>query len=594
MRHRYLSLIGILLSAATFAASPPLQLTAGTGKILYDVGEPVTGVATVNNNTTAPCTVLVRAWLEWELAEKTKPQQATLTVAPGKTAAASFTWKRLPVQFGYAMKAEVAQNGQVAARAEDYFQVSDNYWKVSLINIQTMLYPWMESDKYITERVAEFRKGYYNGYENFAWAPEDTMDMTPDTPTWQASLNHYFERLTWLQRFNGEIHRQGMKAIAYTRYSGGGARGAEIARRHPTWVRQQEGTFDIDPKIQTIEAWDEEKPGSFFKGWAEIQWNLSDPEVLATSARELRDSATQLGWDGARWDGTYREPLERYDLTGKLISRLTPEQAEAKNAANYRYYKDVVRARHPRYLVGNNWIGRDFAGNMQTNPQESIELCRDGGMVMNESTVSAEWAQDPHHTYAAFASLLVDDVERVKRLGGYYGPILTRRGVNPSADFDYMNIFAYAAGAHPYYHHLWGSFLTRYSAFCWDPALARLHNPETLVMAPGTVWWREWVFERPLDRTHKQLIIHLINPPRNPNVGDNPKAEDAPAPLRDIPVRLFPTQPGWKPVRAARLTPDSLQVEWLPLVDVAGVPTVTVPELKLWNILVVDVEKGGR
>ena len=577
---------------------PPLRLlSVQSAKVLYEVGEPVVGRVVVRNNGKAPLAITVRAWLEWQLDAKTRPQTETRTLAAGQMVTVDFTWKHLPEQFGYALKAEVTANGQPLVAGEDDFQISDNYWKASLINIQTMIYPWMDNQKYIVDKVAEFRTGFYNGYENFAWAPEDTMDMTPDTPVWQASLNHYHEDLSWIQRFNAEIHRNGMKAIAYTRFSGGGARGAEIARRHPDWVRQWDGVLAIDPKVQTLDAWDEEKPGNFFKGWAEISWNLSRSEVLETSARELRDSATQLGWDGARWDGTYREPLEQYDNEGKLIAKLTPVEAEAKNAANYRYYKTVVRAKHPRYLVGNNWIGRDFAGCMATNPLESIELCKDGGMVMDEATVSAEWSQDPHHRWVDFAALLLDDTERIKRLGGYYGPILTRRGVNPSADFLYHNAFAYAAGAHPYYHHLWGAFITRYSIFCWDPALTRLVNPETLVMAPDTVWWNKWVFERPLDRTHRQLIVHLFNPPRNPCVGDNGKAEDAPAPQKNVTVRLFPTFPdGWTPRRVARLTPESQQVDWLPLVENAGVMTVTIPELKIWNILVIDVQagKGGR
>ena len=222
-----------------------------------------------------------------------------------------------------------------------------------------------------------------------------------------------------------------------------------------------------------------------------------------------------------------------------------------------------------------------------------IELCRGGGLIMNEAIHEAEGVQHPLHRWDVYAPSVANDAEAIKKLGGYYGPILSSED---SADGRYTNIFAYAAGAHPYYHHHWGAFITRYSAFVWDNALTRVHTPENIVQVPSSVWWREWVYERPLDKRHKQLIVHLINPPAHPTVGEGKKPEDVPPPLKDIEIRVLPTLlDGWVPVRATRLNPEPMRQDAVPMQATEGVYQLTVPEVKLWNILVIDLEQqGGR
>ena len=157
---------------------------------------------------------------------------------------------------------------------------------------------------------------------------------------------------------------------------------------------------------------------------------------------------------------------------------------------------------------------------MATNPKESVELCRAGGLIMNEYINQAEGVQHPLHRWEVYGPSVANDVEAIKKLGGYYGPIL---GSADTADGRYTNVFAYAAGAHPYYHHHWGAFMTRFGGFCWDNALVRRSDPEKVATVSDGVWWKHWVFERPVDATHKQLIIHLINPPAKPTVGEGKK-----------------------------------------------------------------------
>jgi hypothetical protein len=211
---------------------------------------------------------------------------------------------------------------------------------------------------------------------------------------------------------------------------------------------------------------------------------------------------------------------------------------------------------------------------------------------MNEYINGAAAVQHPLHQWDVYGPSVADDVEAIKKLGGYYGPILSSQD---TPDGKYTNVFAYAAGAHPYYHHLWGDFVTRNSAFLWDNALTRVHAPEDMVLVSAGVWWRNWVSERPLDATHEELIIHLINPPAHPTVGASPKPEDMPPPLKGVEVRLLPGGlSGWTPVDAWRLSPEPAVRESLPLSAAEGVYKCTVPEVDLWTILVINMRKGGR
>jgi hypothetical protein len=594
---RYASLLLLLIAIAVWAAPPvpPVQLTVKPVKLLYNVGEPVTAIATVTNNTKAPLTAAVQAWLEWQLDGRTKPQQATITVAAGKSATATFTWKKLPVQFGYAVKA-TAQAGEQALSSEDYFQVTDNYWKTAVIAAFGTAWPdgIGYPEAYVARRVKELRASYFNGYEWFFWAPDEVVDMTPEQAAWYSSVGHYPESREGTIRMVAGGHAQGIRAIVYERYSGGGSAGLEAVRRHPEWVQSSEGVLGIDRQVQQFEEWDKEKPTNS-RGWIEIRQNLSQPDLFEHSVQELAESTRIFGWDGARWDGTYKEPTEWYNPDGTLGGKLTPEQAEAKNADNMRRYKEAARKVNPHFVVGVNWYGLDYV--MSSNPRETAEICRGGGIIMNEWIRNSADLQEPLHLWANYARYLAEDVERAKRMGGYYGPILDIHN-HASADSRYKVIFALAAGAHPYYDTLWGAFITRYSDYLWDPALTRIATPQPLVSVPDTVWWKHWVFERRQDATHKQLIIHLVNPPTHPGVGESPKAEDLPKPLAALPVTFLPPlTDGWTPVRVTRLNPEPMTCDTLPLRNAeGGACAISVPELPLWNILVIDLvaRKGAK
>ncbi|MCY3023074.1 MAG: hypothetical protein NTW87_29205 [Planctomycetota bacterium] len=583
------------LSLSQAAELPPLQL-AGVrpDKILYDEKAPVRGEVTVKNNAKDAKTVTVRAWLAWELDQTTPVQETQVTVPGGQTATAAFDWPQAPGKFGHALKAEVRLDAAVACRGEDCFSVCNDYWNVALIAAVGFL--WQQFDnfkpkpdlKWADETVASFRREYHNGFEKFFWAPDDFLEMTPEQEIWWSGQARYLETKAGLKGLIAKAHAQGMKVVTYAKLTGGGPTGAEMARRHPEWMWQSGGTLAVDRNAEHLAEWDV-TGAKHWGGWVAVNYNMNDAKVVDIGIKELIDTAAMFGWDGARWDGNFDVAREVYDLDGKPVEKLTAEEADTRNADNMRRTKAAISKAYPRYVYGYNWCQSYWDQTMATNPKESTELCRGGGLIMNEYINQADGVQHPLHRWDVYGPSVANDVEAIKKLGGYYGPIL---GSPDTADGRYTNVFAYAAGAHPYYHHLWGAFMTRFGGFCWDNALTRVKDAEKIVAASDKVWWKNWVFERPADATHKQLIIHLINPPAKPTVGEGKKKEDLPAPVKDVAVKLLPgALTEWKVVRATRLSPEPALQETVPVTMADGACTLTVPEVAIWNILVVDCEK---
>ncbi len=563
-------------------------------KILYDEGEQISAVVELKNLVQEKQDFIVRAWLEADIDTASQPQEAKISVEAGKNGTAEFKWPKPLAKFGHAVKAEVMVGGQKIAAGEDYFMACNDYWNVALISALGFI--WQQFDnfkprpdmKWADDTVASWRKEYFNGFEKFFWAPDDFLELTPEQEIWWSGQARYLETKKGLQTLIAKGHEQGIKAVTYAKLTGGGPTGVEMARRHPEWLWQSEGTLSVDRNAKQIAEWDitSEK---HWGGWVPVNYNMNDPKVVDIGIKELIDSAVMFGWDGARWDGNFDVSREVYDLEGKLVEKLTAEQADARNTGNMRRTKELITKAHPRYFYGYNWTQGNWAQSIATNPKESVELCRGGGLIMNEYINQAEGVQHPLHRWDVYGPSVANDVEAIKKLGGYYGPIL---GSADSADGRYTNVFAYAAGAHPYYHHHWGAFMTRFGGYCWDNALVRRSDPEKVAKVSDGAWWKSWVFERPLDGKRKQLIIHLINPPAKPTVGEGKKKEDLPPPIKNVQVTLLDTGlEGWRPVRATRLSPEPILKESVPALAGGNASTFTLPEVAVWNILVVDCEK---
>jgi len=587
----------LLAMADGSTGAPPARIASWrVEKLLYRTDEQVRATATVTNVSDREQELVARAWLEWDIDSAATPDEKKLRLPPRSAGSALFVWRRPHAMFGHSARIELRQGQAVLDAAEDVFAASDHYWNTALIAAAGFL--WSQFDNFVPKPdtkwaediVAQWRAQYFNGFEKFFWAPDDFAELTPEAEIWWSGQARYLETRKGLKALIDIAHSNGMKAITYAKLTGGGPTGAEIARRHPEWVWHSQGVLAVDRNARQLAEWDVTGE-KHWGGWVAVNYNMNDPAVVDIGIRELCDSASMFGWDGARWDGNFDVRTEVWSLDGRLVERLNAQEADARNAANMARTKQFISKRHPRFVYGYNWTQGNWQQSMATNPKESVELCRGGGLIMNEYINHADGVQHPLHRWEDFARSLADDVEAVKELGGYYGPIL---GSPDNADGRYQNVFAYAAGAHPYYHHHWGWFMTRYGGLCWDEKLGRRHDAETLADVSTNVWWKLWIFDRPIDGGKMRRVFHLVNPPAQPVVGAGKKKEDIPAPIPQVEFVLKSRGlAGWKPVRAFRLSPEPFLKEKLTLetLDSGDVRVSGISNLSIWNIIVVDLAR---
>ena len=567
-------------------------IEAQSARIYYDADEPVTGRVVLENGGGKTQRVRVSVWLEADLDRKTTPRTRDVVLAAGKRASIEFHWPKASLGlYGYAMKWQVERDEAVTMKGADYFTICDNYWNVALTYTHPFGYTARYSTGQIAQQLRRLRARHYNGFERFFWAPDDFADMTPQRDVYYSGQVRYYESKPNIRFMIEEGHRLGMRAITYGKCIGSGTAGAEFARAHPQWVRLEGGRLAMEAKVRSLHYWDAEKNWSGKNGseWQDTNWvfyDMNSREVVDYGADEILRSAKMFGWDGVRFDGHFRARSSWTDLNGKT-TRLTPAECDALTADNVSRTKRRIGAELPKFVFGYNYLNGQCARELAGGSREFAELCRGGGHLMNEYIGQATNSNHPQHRWEDFATVLADDTQIVRRLGGHHFPILNYRGV----DHWYSNAIAYAAGAHPYYSHVWGAFATRHAGILWDRALERINNPAGLIVAPLNLWWQRFVHRRRLGNGRQQIIVHLINPPISPVIRNDAKDENLPARVRDVAVEIFPRALAggpWKLTKAALLDPDVVSVDEADIRAVQGVVTVTVPELRVWKVLVLD------
>ena len=592
----------LFLFSYIFVFSQDLEFFVSSDKILYSENEPLRGKIKVKNKTDSIFNGYVKVYLENEIDNRSEEILKQIKVPPKEDFEIDIEFEKNQGKYGYAMVGELYNEKQeIILKKMDFFNVCDNYWNVSLVaHLGCIWQQWEKIDdnvmipkkdfKWAENLINNWRKEYYNGFEKFFWAPDDFIELTPDEEMWFSGQTRYMETKNGLIELIKLAHKQGMKAITYAKRTGGGAVGIETARRNPEWIWHNKGTLNVGRGVREIKNFNIPTK-KFWSEYIPVNYNMNDKNVVEIGIKELIESAKIFGWDGARWDGNFNVRSEIYDFEGNLIEKLSQDEVDERNKENMRITKEKILKVFPNYVFGYNWANE---GSCLKINRELIELCKGGGLIMNEYINQADEVQHPLHKWIDFALLLVKDTQIVKNLGGYYGPILGR--LKGTVDETYKNIFAYAAGANPYFYHEFGDFVTRYSAFIWDNNLRKIYEPETILLIPDNVWWKHWVYEREINSTTKQLIIHLINPPEKPYVGDLKK--NFPEVIKNIEIKVYPIVnfKDYKVFRVVKLDPKQVSREIINFEEILDCYKFKIDQLSLWNIVIVEFKKtkGGR
>ena len=322
--------------------------------------------------------------------------------------------------------------------------------------------------------------------------------------------------------------------------------------------------------------------------------NCYVPECVKYGCEEIARSAKKYGWDGVRFDDHFT--LESVFDGGVLFdgrSYENGEDFETLSTRNNRMTREITRAANPHFLLGFNYAGV-YAKRGIRHPEAFAETARDGGFIMLEwSSWWPEWLR----TWGKVATVLSRENHFVHGLGGVAGMCpMGAKNPNPAEVGRWESAINYASQGH--YYNVSDApavvrntlFMLRYGELLYDesvryaPALEKSFK----VTTGGKVLWRQFVHERKLDSTHRQISISLINidPDGVINTMKLPRA-----PLDKASVE-FTVPDGWRVAKAWLLDPDgNSQCVGLNLSgDERGV-TADLQNIRCWNLVVFELAR---
>jgi hypothetical protein len=576
-----------------------------TDKIRYLPGDTLKGTATVAPVAGRGGTGTLTLYLEHDVQTREKVQEipVTLTGAP-QTLAFEIPLPRR--ELGYALVGVyTSADGTERTEAAEYFNIVTNFYRTAIHGWMTIRF----GNSLLTRErqrqvITDSRKKYQNCGEMFAWAEEDMVEMSPETDWWFSGQTCYHLSKQGLKNLIATAHEQGYACVTYGKFIMSGYLGWKTAYDYPLDHRAQYhypvGMWE-GVNVRALDRFKNKefypigfgpniREGVFAKppGWQDFMPINPDatPHMTRIAAEEMIRSVETFGWDAVRWDGHPRGGGQcggegKYDYF-----------AARRTQALVRYFKDIVNAAHPRVQHGYNyyfvqgkpdptWAIEDF---------ELDELCRGGGLVMNESIRGS--AGRPFEWIAQ--NIQVEGDLSRERGGLLLG--ISCDGESKRDEFVEAMLY-FAGGMRPMGqvadNTLINRYGTRYSKYVFDENLRRLAKPEGVLqpLAATTLWWQPFVYETPREGATEQLVVNLLNLPRQATpkqeLDKNPRWELNPG---TEPVALQLTLPaGYTATGASFIDPFTLGVTPVALKD----NTLQIPSVGKWLVLVVDLTVAG-
>ena len=566
-----------------------------TEKIHYEPGSDTYVDITVQNYQGVPIEGELELEMLYELDGRKEIGRRNIHVEAGGQTTTRFEFNAGKEEFGRELKATLLVNGKPVHSANEYFGVSEQVWKIGISG-----WGWPLSSFGMKKRVdflvQKNRENYANFYEQFAWAPSDYCDMTPDTEEFWSGQSQYHGTITDCKAVIDTLHKHGIKAITYGKACGGGLPGYETLRKHKEWYHAYGSGIGIEggPEVDFI---DRMRSLDFSlgapDGWQSWQgpWlNSRVKEAVVFGAEEILRSTDLLDWDGIRWDG-------HFSVGGDDGDEIT--------AANTKLVKEIIWKKYPKFLHGYNCLLAQYSDKRPVvNPypihpalKDFEECCRDGGLIMNESLRDFSNRNFSHRIMEVFGEAMALEGDWVRQLGGYYLAIGFDRATN--LDSLYNHIFFTATGARPYGQvdgrtsigHFW-KFATRYSCLVYDNRRVRLAAPEEVITVKTShpTWWKAYTYYRPLSGNRAQLHVHLIGQPEEKRF--NELRQPPPPVQKNVKVK-FKLPSGWKSGNGYQVSIEigSYKRNLKPLRS-GGEVTLTLPDFRYWSIVVLEIERG--
>ena len=579
-------------------------------KVRYEPGEMLRGNVVVRDIGGKGGSGILTLYLEHEVDSRTKVKAIPVQLTQ-ESQKIEFEVPLPRRELGYALSAAFASaDGSDRSEAREYFNITDNCYRVAIFAAHTLHHGYtIRNEQHFRRVFDEAREQYANCMEFFAWAEDDLIEMSPEDDFWFSGQTCYQQSKVGLKKVSQIAHEHGISMVTYGKFLMTGYPGWETAYAYPNdhlsqyayapgmWAPVNVRTLDrLRYKEFVPLTWGPPVSGGLFQVawqmWPSLRGIRPDrtPRMVRAAAEELMRSIEMFGWDAIRWDG--------HMAAGWSHGGASPDQYKHRDAREtqtlVRYFKDAVAARHPKFRHGYNYLHTQASPSYDWAYEdfELDELARDGGLLMNEAVKMAAG-----QTYEWVVRNLQVQGDLARERNGF---LLFCSFASPSErDALAEKILYFAGGARLYFardcmdlHR----YATRYSRYCFDETLRRLAKPQGILKPSKktALWWKPFVYETVAEGGWKQLVVNLINLPRDTRVvAERAKKTDLRLNPGTEPFEFIVTLPEtYGLVKASVIDPFTLEVTSS---RIAG-NRVAVPGVNLWSVLILDlaVKEGTR
>ncbi|MHB9133705.1 MAG: hypothetical protein ACYDBB_21795 [Armatimonadota bacterium] len=548
----------------------PVAVKVATDKIVYKPGEMGTVTVSLANGTDKAVKVTLEPEILAGLAGNEKLPGGVVEIAVGESKSWSGTFTTQGMHWGAEIHVSAKTGNAPVATGRAFFGVTDNFWETAIVG------GMMFSAHYREPEAAEkFMQGLkdqgFTVLESGFWAPDEFGNFTPDTELFYGGQGCYPGSVTGTKNVITAGHKRGMASTVYSNLWGGdGYDSYEMIRQHPDWFTDGGGACS-----DWLENWELMSKGKIapMPVWPYTCVDSDhDAETMKVHAQEFVNSHKTLGWDGTRYDSY------GIDAWSKRATKMV---------------RELVEAQVPEYRWGyNSSVPKD------ADPTALDVMCRGGQLVMEEGLRGVAKRVGSFTTYCTTLSGYRDVVwSHDGHLGLCYdrpgGPLAKDATV---LDAVYLCSILLATGCHPYYSQMdteigkYPAFALRYSEYLYDHKMRKLATPEAVIKFGGSPKLLEWPrLVRTLDmgNNRRRLVIQLLNTPANDKTISNPAMLTLP-PIRNLPVTVtLPpgavVQGAWSLCAIPDAHHDALETK-----RQGDALTLTVPEVRIWNVLVIE------
>ncbi|MCG2661097.1 MAG: hypothetical protein L6437_12740 [Kiritimatiellae bacterium] len=604
---------------------------------MYTPGETAKFEITVRNAAKETFKGRIKVGVIYEMEDGRELLEVPLEIAAGETKKINAEWKNLPEVLGCEVKADITDPaGKTVATGMEYFNICRHLDSLRVgIHSCAVGLPTYGDEAHLKEyehALFLHQASYVNIGEYFvgkstalSLAPEGE-DEYPGADYWNSNKAVKFSI--------DEMHKRGLKGVVYvTSISTHGLDDLDYLIKHPEWIMYNEygqpdncyADVEREDKHRFPEKHMYPQPGPF----CSVNINWMDKGLLDHHIDQLIANNKMFGMDGVRYDGHPGSQWGKLDVTGKLLP--TGEERRKAQYSMIKHIKNRVKKSCPDYLfMFNHGVVSDYIDAKGELHPAAKEALADGGAWCDEELREANASYNRFNSWEEYTKCLMSDVDLARANGGYAYLLFpyTSTVHKNSDEIGYSIMFA--TGNHvwwgmPKYHferdpggchypiqkNLY-AFATRFSAMLWGHGIERIKEPEGIVNVEsdkGKIWWKQFVHRRKLKDGREYVIVHLINAPPNKNIGVT--EQPLPEPIDNVKIKFkIPVKKAWlataRPGSDAKEEQGHIRYEstfysmdkkyenYMPMQYgeasyADGV--VTVPQLKVWTMVVGEVSK---